>query len=82
MSHHDEHALQLSETRTLAWVCLQRNKNTNQISDSTSDVSVDSTAGIDVIKNEISEKYMITVNIENKKVQMEFDTGATHRPCH
>ncbi|KAL0879388.1 hypothetical protein ABMA27_003149 [Loxostege sticticalis] len=60
----------------LARVCLRSlyKQDTNQLENSiTSD---ESTCDINTIRSEIPEKYIITVEIENKKVSMEFDTGA------
>lgn len=60
----------------LARVCLQPEKNTYQLDDSSSSESNDSTGDINLIKSEIAERYMIPIQIENKNLQMEFDTGA------
>lgn len=56
----------------LGRVCLQRNRVTNQLDEPTDD----STCDIHLIKSETSEKFMITIEIENKPIAMEFDTGA------
>lgn len=67
----------------LARVCLQRkkvNENETNLLDnsiSTSNVSIDNTGEINLIKSELSDKYIITINIEGRNVNMEFDTGAT-----
>lgn len=61
----------------LARVCLQRNTDINQVDDIISNRSHDSIAEINLIKSEMTDRYVITINIENKDVKMEFDTGAT-----
>ncbi|XP_041989081.1 uncharacterized protein K02A2.6-like [Aricia agestis] len=59
----------------LARVCLQRTPPTYQMEHTTS--SEESLCDINLIKSEISEKYMIPIKIENTQVNMEFDTRAT-----
>lgn len=61
----------------LARVCLQRYSNSHQVNESSSNISQDSIADINLVKSEISKKYTITLKIEDKTVCMEFDTGAT-----
>lgn len=63
----------------LAKVCLQRRERneTNLLNNSTSSLSTDSAGEINLIKGEISDKYIIPILIEGKNVDMEFDTGAT-----
>ncbi|XP_073967497.1 uncharacterized protein [Choristoneura fumiferana] len=63
----------------LARVCLQgrRSNNTNLLDYSTSSLSANSTAEINLVKSEISDKYIIPIEIEGTRVNMEFDTGAT-----
>ncbi|XP_047987904.1 uncharacterized protein K02A2.6-like [Leguminivora glycinivorella] len=62
----------------LARVCMQRTERnqTNLLNHSTSSVSTDGMADIHLIKSELSDKFIITVDIEGKKVNMEYDTGA------
>ncbi|KAI5642995.1 hypothetical protein NE865_05036 [Phthorimaea operculella] len=60
----------------LARVCLQRNVNTHQLDESTSDVSDENIAHINLLRSGILPKYFVTIQIENKTVKMEFDTGA------
>ncbi|XP_028177592.1 uncharacterized protein K02A2.6-like [Ostrinia furnacalis] len=60
----------------LARVCLKRTQ-TNQIDDGLNSVSDESIADINLIKSEVTERYMITITIENRTIKMEFDTGAS-----
>lgn len=61
----------------LARVCLQtvRQNSNNQI-DEPDVVDTESICDINAIRFNSTDKFMINVNIENKKVQMELDTGA------
>ncbi|CAH1110059.1 unnamed protein product [Psylliodes chrysocephalus] len=71
--------LKCKKTGHLVRVCLQRNLNTNQLDENSSNISIESTGDINLIKSEISEKYTITVKIENKNVCMEFDRSLRTR---
>ncbi|CAH4038756.1 unnamed protein product [Pieris brassicae] len=69
----------------LARVCLQRNPNlrykapipnSHQLEEP-HDSDNDDWNNINMISAERTEKFMISVQIENAKLKMEFDTGAT-----
>lgn len=53
----------------LARVCIQerRNNNMNPLDNSTSSLSADNTTEINLIKSQIINKYIITIDIEGKK---------------
>ncbi|XP_059058843.1 uncharacterized protein K02A2.6-like [Achroia grisella] len=69
--------MKCNKTGHLARVCLQRNTNMNKLDDTTSNTSDENMGDINLMKSEISEKYMIPIKIENRPISMEFDTGAT-----
>lgn len=60
----------------LAKVCQQKIKKISQI-ESRSGSSSESEAEINLLKSKMTDKYMISVQVEGKTVKMEFDTGAS-----
>ncbi|XP_046968007.1 uncharacterized protein K02A2.6-like [Vanessa cardui] len=60
----------------LAKVCLKRRNEANQIEEQVNNKMDEDLGEINIINGEIVDKYMITVNIENRNIKMEFDTGA------